>query len=290
MPFPLFFGFLDPLFPSATPRPPSLNNITITHCQRQFPRTTTTNYTTGFQTDTAISNVSELRERKLVAWESDDIQSPDLSLGTSNSSAKWDQFAVNARLFGVETDYREEMYTTRLDTSSPGFKQRELEAERLAREIENSVSGSSHVMEERSSFVHNESLMDEEDRYSSVLRPSRSNSNSLSHSNPQSNSTANQTQDKYVPPAQRKASTSQQPPKSFSSVAGSAPYSTPVSASTSISNSTSSETRSFKDVVASEEKAARTTPIPVATSIKTTNVSAKSNPLSRIITVRVCSL
>ena len=54
-----------------------------------------------------------------------------------SSAAGWDQFATNAKLFGAKTDYDEDLYTTKLNRSAANFKQREAEAERLAKEILN---------------------------------------------------------------------------------------------------------------------------------------------------------
>ena len=79
------------------------------------------------------------------------------------SNVPWDQFETNSRLFGATTDYKEELYTTKLDKGGSNFKQREKEATRLANEIMG-VSGllspsgcadgqqaatNSHVAEER---------------------------------------------------------------------------------------------------------------------------------------------
>lgn len=49
----------------------------------------------------------------------------------------WDQFAVNQQMFGVSTDFNEELYTTKLDRSRPDFKERERAAAALANEIQN---------------------------------------------------------------------------------------------------------------------------------------------------------
>lgn len=90
-------------------------------------------------TDTAISGVSESRERELVRWAPSEADEPLESLGGDlggRGAGKWDQFAVNEQRFGVTTDYHEEFYTTKLDRSGADFKQREREAARLAAEIE----------------------------------------------------------------------------------------------------------------------------------------------------------
>lgn len=53
------------------------------------------------------------------------------------STGAWDQFETNKRLFGGDSTYDENIYTTRLDRSAPDYKQKEKEAERLANEIQN---------------------------------------------------------------------------------------------------------------------------------------------------------
>jgi PAB1-binding protein PBP1 len=56
---------------------------------------------------------------------------------------------VNEKKFGVSTDFKEELYTTTLDTSAPGFKEKERQAARIAREIE-MVSRSNLAIDEKS--------------------------------------------------------------------------------------------------------------------------------------------
>jgi PAB1-binding protein PBP1 len=124
------------------------------------------------------------------------------SASGASGSNSWDQFATNEKLFGVKTDFQEELYTTKLDKSSAEYLQREKEAERLAREIEkvfnlnayiyfNSGKGSTsnvHLAEERGQTI-DEGAVDEEDRYGAVVRAPGS----------------------YVPPSARRASISKQP-------------------------------------------------------------------------------
>ncbi|EKD16985.1 LsmAD domain-containing protein [Drepanopeziza brunnea f. sp. 'multigermtubi' MB_m1] len=152
----------------------------------------------GF-TDTAISSGNRVQgERTLQRWV------PDVPADTTGSlesasrmkpsgGAGWDQFAENERLFGMKTDYDENIYTTTIDKSHPQYKQRLADAERKAREIERSVPNNAHVAEER--IVDNlgpeeNGGLDEEDKYSGVRRkqdfpPLTSSSN------------------KYTPPARR---------------------------------------------------------------------------------------
>lgn len=86
------------------------------------------------------------------------------------SGRPWDQFAENERLFGVKTDYDENIYTTPLDKSHPQYKQRIANAEITAREIERSAATNSHVAEERvTDNIKGGDIGDEEDKYVQVI-------------------------------------------------------------------------------------------------------------------------
>ena len=99
----------------------------------------------AFRTDTDISGKGKFgRERELQAWqpEPDGAGSPsgrggdDLAFGPANSgNNSWDQFAVNEKLFGVKTNFNEDLYTTKLDRSAADFKERERKAQKIANEI-----------------------------------------------------------------------------------------------------------------------------------------------------------
>ena len=104
----------------------------------------------GFRTDTAISGNRFHGERELQPWVPDS-SIPDTSLESAGNHkvGGWDQFAANERMFGLTTDYNEEIYTTAIDKSHPDFKRRMQNADRLAREIENSAVKHRHVAEER---------------------------------------------------------------------------------------------------------------------------------------------
>lgn len=77
------------------------------------------------------------------------------------SSGTWDQFQTNEQLFGVKSDYDENLYTTRIDRSTPDYRQREAEAQRIAREIEGVAATNAHVREERG-LTNNDDELDEE--------------------------------------------------------------------------------------------------------------------------------
>lgn len=56
-------------------------------------------------------------------------------------------------MFGLKSDYDENIYTTTIDKNSPLYAMRERDAARIAREIESSTSGNSHMREERGQQV-----------------------------------------------------------------------------------------------------------------------------------------
>lgn len=139
----------------------------------------------GFQTDMDISMSSRGSDRELKPWTPDDhgpngaasngpsavVREPDrdvITFGQKPSSIPWDQFKDNERLFGVTTDYDEEIYTTKLDRSGPGYKKRERDADRLAAEMMTKPSANPHVAEERGQ--QSQDNKDEEEKYSGVVR------------------------------------------------------------------------------------------------------------------------
>lgn len=125
----------------------------------------------GFVVDTEISGFKEMKERELKPWMAPEDDVPrNLSLEHQGGSTSWDQFAVNERLFKVKTTYQEEIYTTKLDKSSAFYRQKASAAQKIADEIEKKVSNNIHMLEERGHIVSSDDL-DEEDLYSSVLRP-----------------------------------------------------------------------------------------------------------------------
>lgn len=130
----------------------------------------------AWKTDTDISGQAPVRERVLQAWQPPPDEegfgiedNTSISDKNESSSKKWDQFAANEKLFGVKSQWDEDMYTHKLDTSKPDFARRKIEAERLAREIEQSASTNTHIMEERGQAIDDSGLT-EEDKYSGVQR------------------------------------------------------------------------------------------------------------------------
>jgi PAB1-binding protein PBP1 len=120
----------------------------------------------GFKTDADISGNAQHRERELHRWQPD--ESSELGLGLEESTAGpgqgWNQFEANERLFGVKSDFDENIYTTKLDRDHPEYQRRAAAAARIAAEIEGSSPLNTHIAEERGLAVPDDSGMDEEDK------------------------------------------------------------------------------------------------------------------------------
>lgn len=100
------------------------------------------------------------------AWVPDAAYEVDGSLEKSGGTGTWDQFAENERLFGLKTDYDENIYTTAIDRNHPQYKERLAAADKKAREIEQSTPTTAHVAEERvMDYVGGDDNRDEEDKY-----------------------------------------------------------------------------------------------------------------------------
>eukprot|EP01097_Dermamoeba_algensis_P006298 TRINITY_DN3943_c0_g4_i3.p1 TRINITY_DN3943_c0_g4~~TRINITY_DN3943_c0_g4_i3.p1 ORF type:complete len:729 (-),score=214.69 TRINITY_DN3943_c0_g4_i3:416-2602(-) len=123
------------------------------------------------------------------------------------------KFAENERLFGVQSTYKEDIYTTALpDKESKLYKEKISEAAKLADEIEKDVGvkGSHrflHLAEERG--IEFETELDEEAKYSSVWRGNTSGGAQNNTAAPSGVSQA-----KYVPPAKRGTLASEKAPAS----------------------------------------------------------------------------
>jgi len=137
----------------------------------------------SFKTDTDISQkAGSRRERELTAWSSDPSSPPATGTlgglgdeatfgpGAAASNTSWDQFAANEKLFGVKTNFDEDLYTTKLDRNAADFKEREREAQRIANEIMGSTSTNPHIREERTMDHTDDSGNNEEDKYAGVVR------------------------------------------------------------------------------------------------------------------------
>lgn len=143
----------------------------------------------GIGTDSGISkkkNKEVLKDRELHRWVPETSSSSTNSNSNSNSfsftnnnnnnlneSSKWDQFATNEKLFGLKTDFDEEIYTTKLDRNSLHVRANEANAERLAKEILMSSSGGNfHLAEERGQNGNTNCDFDDDEEmlYGAVIR------------------------------------------------------------------------------------------------------------------------
>ncbi|PSR77655.1 hypothetical protein BD289DRAFT_456608 [Coniella lustricola] len=153
------------------------------------------NNRSGFQTDSTISSGRLGERRELQRWDAGDSGNGLLDGGLEDSidsNKPWDQFAVNEKMFGLQTDYDENLYTTPLDRSRSDYREVAARADRLARRIENSNATSAHAAEERSvdHLGQTDDGADEEDKYSGVKRSDFPPLNSHSTN-------------RYTPPARR---------------------------------------------------------------------------------------
>lgn len=117
----------------------------------------------GFCTDTDISGNLGLRERQLQRWTSAADNDIDLSLEESGTGGAWDQFKANEQLFGLKSDYDENIYTTRIDRTKPSYREHEAAAARIAEEIEGTLTSNAHVREERG-MIDEDGDLDEEEK------------------------------------------------------------------------------------------------------------------------------
>ncbi|KAG8937247.1 hypothetical protein FRC03_010101 [Tulasnella sp. 419] len=132
----------------------------------------------SFRTDADIGASTAPRlQRELQAWKPDGVSANGITgeydrdaqtFGGTHVNGSWDQFAANEHLFGVTTDFNEELYTTKLDKNAADYKERERKAQQLANEILNAGSSNPHVREERQGI--DDSGLNEEDKYGAVVR------------------------------------------------------------------------------------------------------------------------
>lgn len=125
--------------------------------------------TSGFRTDVDISGNLALRERELHRWQpGESTTNIALDEATTGSQGQgWNQFEANERLFGLKSDFDEDIYTTKLDRAHPLYQQREAAAAKIAREIEGqsiSANINPHLAEERNIKIGDDVGVDEEDR------------------------------------------------------------------------------------------------------------------------------
>ncbi|XP_074641772.1 uncharacterized protein LOC141899401 isoform X2 [Tubulanus polymorphus] len=141
-------------------------------------------------TDTGISKFNgQVAPKELQRWESDN-DNADLCGWDEGGANGWDaadMFRTNAEKYNVKSTYDSSLneYTTPLNIKDTvEFREKQVKAEQLAREIENSDTYKQSIELENG---------DEEDRFSAVIRTTESNSVG-----------GNNGASRYVPPHQRK--------------------------------------------------------------------------------------
>lgn len=124
-------------------------------------------------TDSCISQSRHIEvERQLERWVPDDDapECPELdNIFDGHWNRGWDQFEANETLFGVKSTFDEDLYTTKLERG-PQMSELEKEALRIAREIEGEDTRDLHLAEERGIRLHENLEVDEETRFSAVVR------------------------------------------------------------------------------------------------------------------------
>ncbi|KAJ8560122.1 hypothetical protein K7X08_004180 [Anisodus acutangulus] len=124
-------------------------------------------------TDSCISQSRHIEvERQLERWVPDDDapECPELdNIFDGHWNRGWDQFEANETLFGVKSTFDEDLYTTKLERG-PQMSELEKEALRIAREIEGEDTRDLHLAEERGIQLHENLEVDEETRFSAVVR------------------------------------------------------------------------------------------------------------------------
>lgn len=211
-----------------------------------------------------------MRERTLQRWEPAETD-VDMSLeSTTGDTTSWDQFEANDRLFGLKTNYDENIYTTTIDRSDPTFRQKQADAARIAREIEGSTTENPHMREERGLAAPVTGDDDEESKYSGVQRENK-NFSGLVSGQP----------NKYTPPARRQPGAPAAPAKQPSP----APASTPAVPSQSASKEPSGDKQQSHAPSAKASADAESKPVPSnAAPASTTKRPAPENATANVET------
>ena len=129
-----------------------------------------------FVLDSQISkkNMNKTKEEKLVKYE---IKEEDKNNKYINQSLEdeenvdWDQFELNKKVYNVVSTYDENLYTTKLDKNKI-TEEEKIFADKMYNEIMNSNKDEKniHVLEDRGVVQQKDNDLDEEDKYSSVIK------------------------------------------------------------------------------------------------------------------------
>ena len=134
-----------------------------------------------FKVDSQISkkNINKIREEKLVKYE---IKPEDKNNKYINQTLEdeedtnWDQFELNKKVYNVISTYDENLYTTKLDKNKITEEDKKF-ADKIYNEImkTNKDEKNVHILEERGVLQQKDNDMDEEDKYSSVIKNNSNN-------------------------------------------------------------------------------------------------------------------
>lgn len=145
----------------------------------------------NFETDVQISQKNqskEKQEKKLVKYQVDEKDKTiynNLSLedeiNDNKNNEKWDQFEVNKKKYNVVSTYDENLYTTVLDKNKISKELNDY-ADKIINEIKNSSINEKniHILEDRGIIDEKDGDIDEEEKYSSVIR---NNNNEINKKN-----------------------------------------------------------------------------------------------------------
>ena len=144
----------------------------------------------NFETDLQISKKSQKREKgekgekKLVKYEINEnnknkfaFQSLEDDCG--NDEEKLDQFEINKKRYNIVSTYDENLYTTKLDKKNITKEQQDY-ADKIYNEIKNSSSNENniHILEDRGIIDERDGDINEEEKYSSVIKNNNINNKS----------------------------------------------------------------------------------------------------------------
>ena len=134
-----------------------------------------------FKVDSQISkkNINKTKEEKLVKYE---IKPEDKNNKYINQTLEdeedtnWDQFELNKKVYNVISTYDENLYTTKLDKNKITEEDKKF-ADKIYNEImkTNKDEKNVHILEERGVLQQKDNDMDEEDKYSSVVKNNSNN-------------------------------------------------------------------------------------------------------------------
>ena len=118
--------------------------------------------------------MNKTKEEKLVKYE---IKEEDKNNKYINQSLEdeenvdWDQFELNKKVYNVVSTYDENLYTTKLDKNKI-TEEEKIFADKMYNEIMNSNKDEKniHVLEDRGVVQQKDNDLDEEDKYSSVIK------------------------------------------------------------------------------------------------------------------------